>query len=110
MNTPTTPSNGGDPASKAHQLGEQIAAGIMEGQKTNQRKGLEALSTGIVSMTKWGIGTFFVPFVALYAWGGMAPESWEQQGYWPVVAGFYVFRQVANWAHGKSLFTSGDTT
>lgn len=97
MNTPTTPSNGGDPASKAHDLGQQIAAGILEGQKTNQRKGLELLGTGIGTIAKWGATTFFVPFVALYAWSGMAPESWEQLSYWPVVAAFYVFHQLVKW-------------
>lgn len=99
-----TPSNGGDPAQRAHDLGTQIAAGIMAKQKAQQNSNLAELGGTIGGWARWGVTTFFVPFVALYAWGGMAPESWEQQGYWPVVAGFYVFHQVFLWVHGKSMF------
>lgn len=98
-NTPS--SNGEDPAKRAHDLGKQIAAGILEQEKTKQQKGLVALGEVGGKIFAFGIGTFFVPFVALYAWGGMAPESWEQLSYWPVVAGFYVFRQLARWAHAR---------
>ncbi len=101
MENPRT-SNGDDPAKRARELGQQIAAGILEENKTSQAKGLAQLWEAGGQFMQWGVHTFFVPFVALYAWGGMAPETWEQQGYWPVVAGFYVFRILVTIIRGNT--------
>lgn len=38
--------------------------------------------------------TFFVPFVAVYAYNGMQPAVWSDISYLPTVAGFFVFRVV----------------
>ncbi len=84
----------GDPAKRAHELGQQIAAGILEENKASQAAGLAQLWEAGGKFMRFGVITFFVPFVTLYAWGGMAPEAWGDQGYWPLVAGFYVFRTV----------------
>jgi len=95
-----TPSNGEDPTAKrAHDIGKQIAEELLT--KQEEKSNLAQLGTATGGMMRWGVNTFFIPFVALFAWGGMAPESWEQQSYWPVVAGFYVFRQVISWVRGK---------
>lgn len=95
---PKPESNGGDPAGdaakRANAIGQQIAAGILEENKASQAKGLASLLATGGKFMRWGVITFFVPFVALYAWGGIAPEAWGEQGYWPLVAGFYVLRTV----------------
>jgi uncharacterized membrane protein YqaE (UPF0057 family) len=41
--------------------------------------------------------TFFLPFVAVYAWNGMTPEGWVDLAYRPTVAGFFVFRVLLHW-------------
>ncbi len=105
-----TPSNGGDPAQRAHDLGQQIAAGILAETKARQTSELAKLGSISLEWFRWGVTTFFVPFVALYAWGGLVPEAWVDLGYWPLVAGFYVFRHLVSWARGKSPFASGDAT
>ena len=38
--------------------------------------------------------TFFVPFVAVYAYNGMQPAVWPDISYLPTLAGFFVFRQI----------------
>ncbi len=38
--------------------------------------------------------TFFVPFVAVYAYNGLQPAVWPDISYLPALAGFFVFRQV----------------
>ena len=38
--------------------------------------------------------TFFVPFVAVYAYNGMQPPVWPDVSYLPAVAGFFVFRHL----------------
>lgn len=103
-----TPSNGEDPAQRAHDIGRQIAEGVLAGQKEKQQAGFQQLWDGAGKLLRWGVIAFFVPFVALYAWGGMAPEAWGEQGYWPLVAGFYVLRAVVSvlrdgtWGEHKS--------
>ncbi len=89
-------SNGGDPAQRAHELGQQIAAGILEDNKASQAAGLAQLWQAGGKFMRWGVDTFFVPFVAVYAWGASVPEAWVDLGYWPLVAGFYVFRSVVS--------------
>ncbi len=95
-------SNGGDPAKRAHELGQQIAEGVLAGQQAHQAAGLAQLWDGVGKIMRWGVHTFFVPFVALYAWGGIAPEAWGDQGYWPLVAGFYVFRVLISIIRGDT--------
>lgn len=38
--------------------------------------------------------TFFVPFVAVYAYNGLQPPVWPDISYLPAVAGFFVFRHL----------------
>lgn len=45
-------------------------------------------------LTGFAVTTFFVPFVAVYAYNGLQPAVWPDISYLPALAGFYVFRMI----------------
>ena len=41
-------------------------------------------------------GTFFVPFLIVYAYNGLQPAVWADISYLPAVAGLFVFRTLVH--------------
>lgn len=56
----------------------------------------EKLNTFIGGVTGFFFGTFFVPFLIVYAYNGMQPAVWPDISYLPTLAGLFVFRVLIN--------------
>lgn len=72
-------------------LEEQMRAAL--GQ-SKEKVVMDAMGKVFGAFTGFLSTTFFVPFVAVYAYNGLQPAVWPDISYLPAVAGFFVFRVV----------------
>lgn len=64
-------------------------------------KAADAVSKVLGVITGSLLALFFVPFVALYAWNGLTPDSFVNGSYLPLVAATFVFRVVLHWVRSE---------